>query len=385
MAANALSAPLGKDGPSKKRRWALRPGWIGAGISLATLVLVVLWVIFVDDPLGGEPVVVVAIERQASGVTKKDVEVVAIRPSLPSSGNEAASDTEEAAAPPPEIEFTDDNPSDPEQARSLSTTPVEKITEAGRYGKVPKIAKDGSRPLDLYAAPVARGAQDSPKVVLIVTGLGLSQTGTQEAIRLLPPGISLAFAPYGSSLDRWVQRARQEGHELLLQVPLEPFDFPDNDPGPHTLLSKLSSSQNMDRLQWLMSRISNYVGVINYMGARYTAAPDSVTPLVQELERRGLMLVDDGSSSRSVTERISEELGAPFAKADLIVDTVSTPEDVDAQLLRLESLSRSRGLAIGVASALPVSIERIAEWALGLEARGVYLVPPSFVARSGQS
>jgi len=385
MAANALSAPLGKDGPSKKRRLVFRPGWIGAGISLATLVLVVLWVIFVDDPLGGEPVVVVAIERQASGVTKKDVEVVAIRPSLPSSETADAPASEEAAAPPPEIEFTDDNPSDPEQARSLSTTPVEKITEQGRYGKVPKIAKDGSRPLDLYAAPVARGAQDSPKVVLIVTGLGLSQTGTQEAIRLLPPGISLAFAPYGSSLERWVQRARQEGHELLLQVPLEPFDFPDNDPGPHTLLSKLSSSQNMDRLQWLMSRISNYVGVINYMGARYTAAPDSVTPLVQELERRGLMLIDDGSSSRSVTERISQELGAPFAKADLTIDTISTPEEVDAQLLRLESLSRSRGLAIGVASALPVSIERIAEWALGLEARGVYLVPPSFVARSGQS
>lgn len=386
MATDALSKPLGTDETQKKFRIPVKSAWVGAGISVMFLATMVLWVVFVDDPLGGEPFEVVSIERQASEVKKRDVEVVEIRPSLPSSENEAESDPKEGEDPAPIIEFTDDSPSDPAEATALSTLPLEKLTEKSRYGKIPKVAKDGSRPLDLYAAPVARGAQNSPKIVLIVTGMGLSQTGTQEAIRLLPPGITLAFAPYGSSLDRWVQRARQEGHELLLQVPLEPFDFPDNDPGPHTLLSKLSSAQNMDRLHWLMSRMSNYVGVVNFMGARFTAAPDSVTPFMQELETRGLLYMDDGSSSRSVAERIAGELKTPFVKADMTIDNISTPEEVDARLLQLESLSRSRGLAIGVAAALPVSVDRIAEWALGLEARGVFLVPPSYVARApGQS
>ena len=33
-----------------------------------------------------------------------------------------------------------------------------------------------------------------------------------------------------------VARAREAGHEVLLEVPMEPFDYPDNDPGPQTLL-----------------------------------------------------------------------------------------------------------------------------------------------------
>lgn len=386
MATDVLSEPLGKDNSKKKRRWRPQAGWIGAGIFLSVIATMTLWVVFVDDPLGGEPVVIVAIERQASGVRKADVEVVEIRQSLPSSEEkDAAAESDAGAAPPPEIEFTDDGLTDSAEIAALSKTPLEKLTEKGRYGNLPKMADDGSRPLDLYAAPVPRAAMDSPKIILVVTGLGLSQTGTEEAIRILPSGVTLAFAPYGSSLGRWVGRARQEGHELLLQVPLEPFDFPDNDPGPHTLLTNLSAAQNLDRLQWLLARIGNYVGIINYMGARFTAAPDSFAPVLQEMESRGLLYMDDGSSSRSEAERLAGELETPFVKADLTIDGLSTPEAIDAQLLQLESLSRSRGLAIGVASALPVSVKRITEWALGLEARGVYLIPPSFVARTGRS
>lgn len=385
MATDVLSTPLGYKDAIKKRIWPLPIGWISAGLSAAVMTTMALWVVFVDDPFGGEPVAVVTIERQAPGVTIKDVEVVDVRPSLPSGDDpsETAADDPDRP-PPPEIEFTDDLASDVGTRFALSTTPEAKLTEKGKYGTLPRIAEDGSRPLDLYAAPVARGAVEAPKIVLVVNGLGLSQTGTQEAIRLLPSGVTLGFAPYGSSLERWVQRARQEGHELLLQLPLEPFDFPDNDPGPHTLLTKLSETQNRDRLHWLLARITNYVGVVNYMGARFTANREVFSPVMRELEKRGLLFFDDGSSSRSVADKLAKASKAPFAKADMTIDFVATPEQVDARLLQLEALARSRGLAVGVASALPVSIERIAEWAEGLEARGVYLVPPSYVARSDQ-
>ncbi|MEM8811698.1 MAG: divergent polysaccharide deacetylase family protein [Pseudomonadota bacterium] len=386
MATDSLGAPLGNK-PSKK--WlALRIplGWIGGGLTSALLATLVLWVVVVDDPFGGEPVAVIALERPAPGVRKKDVEVVDIRRSLPSSQEQAeAAGTSDAAQTRPEIKFTDADLTEDGGGQPLSTMPLDRLTEAGPHGPLPKIAEDGARPLDLYAAPVARAAVDMPKVVLIVTGLGLSQTGTQEAIRSLPAGVTFAFAPYGSSLVRWVRNARQDGHELLLQMPLEPFDFPDNDPGPHTLLTKLSETQNLDRLNWLLARITNYVGVINYMGARFTATPESLAPVLSALSARGLMYMDDGSSSRSVAETMAKGAGVPFAKADVTIDYVASPEEIDAKLLQLEALSRSQGLAIGVASALPVSIERIAEWTRDLEARGIVLTPPSFIARSGAS
>ncbi len=50
--------------------------------------------------------------------------------------------------------------------------------------------------------------------------------------------------PYGADVERLVARARGEGHEILLQVPMEPFGYPDNDPGPQTLLTSLTPEQN---------------------------------------------------------------------------------------------------------------------------------------------
>src|SRR5690606_17600160 len=206
---------------------------------------------------------------------------------------------------------------------------------------------------------------------------GLSQTGTQNAIERLPADMTLAFAPYGASLDRWMQRARQSGHELLLQLPLEPFDFPDNDPGPHTLLVNLDHNQIEDRLAWLLSRLTNYVGVVNYMGARFTSSEDAMSGLLAELNRRGLMFLDDGSSSRSRAGALAEASQTPFAKADVVIDEVPRQEQILSRLLQLEGIARAQGVAVGVASALPVTVDQLADWSRDLEQRGLQLIPVS--------
>jgi hypothetical protein len=105
---------------------------------------------------------------------------------------------------------------------------------------------------------------------------------------------------------------------FLLQVPMEPFDYPDNDPGPQTLLTSLTPQQNIDRLYWLMSRFQGYVGIANAMGARFTASEPSFAPVLRETAKRGLIFVDDGSNPRSVAGRIAGANNLPFAKADVI-------------------------------------------------------------------
>ena len=164
-----------------------------------------------------------------------------------------------------------------------------------------------------------------------------------------------------------VARARGEGHEILLQVPMEPFGYPDNDPGPQTLLTSLTPEQNLDRLYWLMSRFQGYVGIVGAMGARFTASEPSFAPILRETAKRGLIFVDDGSNPRSVAGRIAGANNLPFAKADVILDSVPTPAEIEHALGRLEMAAREHGVAVGIASALPVSIEHIAKWA---KARG---------------
>jgi uncharacterized protein len=172
-----------------------------------------------------------------------------------------------------------------------------------------------------------------------------------------------------------VERARAQHHEVLLQIPMEPFDYPDNDPGPQTLLTTAAPEQNLDRLFWHLSRFQGYVGVTNFMGSRFLATDTVMQPIVREAAKRGLGYLDDGSSPRSVAGIIAEDTAMPFAKADLAIDTVPTSVEIDRALAKLESLARDHGTAVGMASALPISIERIGVWAKALESHGVVLVP----------
>ena len=90
--------------------------------------------------------------------------------------------------------------------------------------------------------------------------------------------------------------------------------------------------------------------------------------MLREIGKRGLIYFDDGKSPRSVAGQISGANNVAFVKADAVLDAVPTAAEIDNALVRLEAAARNRGVAVGAASALPVSIERIA--AMGQGRRG---------------
>lgn len=272
---------------------------------------------------------------------------------------------------------------DPPRA-GLAAAPDPRLVERTRYGLLPRIGPDGARPMDVYARPADAPAGGGPargRVAIVVGGLGISLTSSADALSRLPGAVSLALAPYGADIDKLADRARESGHEILLQVPMEPFDYPDSDPGPHTLTASARPSENLDHLHWAMGRLAGYVGIVNYMGGKLTADERALAPILKDVGGRGLAFLDDGSSSRSVALRVAGD--APVARADLVLDAVARADAIDKALAKLEAGALSGSLAIGTASALPLTIERIARWAQGLADRGIQLVPVSSAFRAG--
>jgi hypothetical protein len=268
------------------------------------------------------------------------------------------------------------------QALSLRLTPApdRRLAEKSRFGLLPRVGADGARPAEVYARPVfasARLRPGAPRLALLVGGLGLNPASTADAIARLPAAVSLGFAPYGDGLEGEAAAAREAGHEILLQSPMEPLTYPSDNPGPHTLLTGASDADNLDALRWQMGRFVGYAGIVNHLGGKFTADARALTSALSEIAARGLFYLDDGSSPRSLAPEIAPTLRLASAAGDAIVDADATPAAIDAALTRLETLARARGAAIGVATALPSSLDRIARWSAGLEARGVELVPVS--------
>ncbi|WP_048644837.1 divergent polysaccharide deacetylase family protein [Nitratireductor soli] len=265
----------------------------------------------------------------------------------------------------------------------LAHLPDRALIEESESGPLPVREPGSRRPFDAYARAWSgtRGA----RIAIIIGGLGLSQTTTQRAIDDLRPEITLAFAPGGNSLSRWMQEARRAGHEVILQVPMEPFGYPNENPGRNTLTVDTDADQNLQRLRWALSRITNYTGVMNYMGARFTADEELMMPVMSEIGARGLMYVDDGTSARSVAQALALQKGVPFAAADALIDPTGDRRapatgEILKKLDELERIARARGYAVGTGSAFDETIDTVAGWAREVTARGIELVPVSAVA-----
>ncbi|MFD1327688.1 divergent polysaccharide deacetylase family protein [Mycoplana ramosa] len=254
----------------------------------------------------------------------------------------------------------------------FAALPNEDLLETTAHGKLPVIGPDGLRPVEQYARPWS-GARGT-RIAIVVGGLGLSQTGTQRAIRDLPGEVTLAFASTGNSLSRWMQEARRDGHEILLQVPLEPFDDPDNDPGPHTLRTDVSAKRNLDELHRAMGQITNYTGVMNFMGGRFLSSADALEPVMRDIADRGLLFLDDGTSAQSLSGTVAGALEMPHAFADLQLDSALSRDAILRKLDELERVARRNGTAIGVASAFDESVQAIADWTQEAAQRGIEIV-----------
>ena len=376
-AADDLNAPLGLQPKKRRPRIKIPVPQIMAGALALFLAVFVLWAIVTDDPFGGEPIAVVPANLKIAAKTSDNSgapppapspDAAAPHgvsaappppPSLPSQGaaSPPANTTtitiidgktgakQDVLVPAPAIGAVRANGAAPANAAAPADGAAldQKFVEITTHGPIPKIAADGTRPADAFARPVQPipGKPDTPRIALIVGGLGVSTSATSDAIAKLPGPVTLGFVPYGTDAPSLVARARGGGHEVLLQVPMEPFQYPDNDPGPQTLLTSLTPQQNIDRLYWLMSRFQGYVGLANTMGARFTASEPSFGPILHETAKRGLIFVDDGSNPRSVAGRVAGANNLPFAKADVILDSVPTPDEIDRDGLERIALRKS--------------------------------------------
>ena len=250
-------------------------------------------------------------------------------------------------------------------------------------GMLPRIGADGRSPSQVYARGFAAEA-GLPRIGLVLAGIGLNAAESMRAIQGLPANVTLAVSPYAAPNPALLNLARQEGHELLLSVPLEPMGYPLNDPGEHALLTGATVEENQRNLEWAMGRFPGYAGVTAALGGqlngeRFPTLAEQMQPMLSNLAARGLFYVDPRVLPPS--EAGQRQPALPYAwnrSIDLIVDDPADPASLEAKLAALEGIARDKGSALGlVGLASPLVLDRLAAWTNGLAGRGFALAPAS--------
>ncbi len=365
---------------------------ITAIVFFSSLFTLIAWLILQADPMGGEPTHVVNLDRKAIEAEERYRKILSKTGKKNSVDYNKLVDGKYPSLPrvdPSKVTPKSTKQIDPKDiAKAMAPVPVKDLIERTRYGQLPKISENGRKSFDVYARPfnlsLKPKAGEPKRIAIMITGMGLSALSTHSAIHKLPGAVSLSFGPYGNNLQGWVRKARQLGHEVLLEVPLEPYDYPENDPGPHTLLTSLEREENINRLQWVMGRFAGYVGVTNAMGEKYLTSNESLLPVFQELHRRGLAYFEDGGGTRSEAAKLARTVGMRFGEADLRIDNVQIEKEINNKLSRLVEIANQKGFAIGVGSSLPLTIDLVNKWSKTLKGKNIILVPISATMKSYQ-
>ncbi|HEX6980784.1 MAG TPA: divergent polysaccharide deacetylase family protein [Alphaproteobacteria bacterium] len=247
--------------------------------------------------------------------------------------------------------------------------------ETAMIAPAPRTSRETEAPAWLRFGRSFDANDRRPRIAVVMNDLGMSHATTTAAIQKLPGEVTLAFSPYTERLPDWIGQARAAGHEVLLGLPMEPINFPANDPGPRTLLTGLTPRQNLERLEWVLSRATGYVGVTNEMGSRFTAMAEALKPVLTTLNERGLMFLDSRTTTRSVAAKLASEIGLPRAIVDRWIDHEASRDAIDARLAEIERIARETGSAVAMAQPYPVSLERLAAWIPSLESKGFVLSP----------
>lgn len=388
---NHLDRPLGQDRKAKSGS-GLRAGQIAGSLAVLTIAGTAGWfaidrlpfLLPVTEPAkviekSAETPQAVATDQVATATDKVKAEDASEvqSPPLPSGGAKIIRVDPQGADTPGIIKIGD--PNKVTQDARVAHIPEPDLIEKSDSGQLPKRAADGRRPFDVYARPWSgtRGA----RVAIVIGGMGVSQTSTQTAIDKLPPEITLGFAPQGNSLSRWAQAARKKGHEIVLQIPMEPFDYPRVDPGRGTLIVEAAPEANLKVLHESMGRMTNYTGVMNYLGARFTSEAGAFGPVMRDLGERGLLYLDDGTSARSQAESLSGTNRAPFAAGDIVIDQIQDKNAILKSLDQLEATARANGSAIAIGTGFDVTVDAVTEWAKGAQKRGIEIVGVASLAR----
>ncbi len=379
MSRDELRQPL-KQRKVTQRLWARRPSLLltTSVLAAAGFIAASVWAVRTPNPYAGEPIITAAIpapEEIKTASTTPVQEEAAAEESV--AGNAAPAVTVEA--PVAQDVYQTEASIEVAPRRPLRAAPVPELVDTSLGGQLPRISASNKKPSDVYARLTPMGVihSDRPKIAILLGGMGLNPKLTKTAIEDLPGDVTFAFAPYGENLQAQVNRARANGHEVLLQLPMEPLGYPVNNPGPKTLLADADANANIEALHWHMSRFTGYTGITNYMGGRLLSTAAALKPVMQEIQKRGLVYLEDSSTSLTSSSDVAKDVNLPERHAQIVIDSDPTPQSIAAALGLLEDQAKSNGYAIGTGSGLEVTLDAVKAWSEQLKDKGILLVPVS--------
>jgi polysaccharide deacetylase 2 family uncharacterized protein YibQ len=229
--------------------------------------------------------------------------------------------------------------------------------------------------------PKPQPAPDARGRLAILLDDGGQKLDLVAAAAALPVEVGFAILPFLPKSAETATALYDAGHEIWLHLPMEPENYPANDPGPGAVLMAMNSDDLRTTIHSAINNIPHVVGVNNHMGSKATADLKTMTWIMQELKSRGMAFIDSRTTIHTVAEEAARAQGVPTNRRHVFLDNERSAAAIRVQLDEAVYRSRMEGEIIAIGHLDKVTIEVLSNELPGLATRGTDLVKPTDLVR----
>lgn len=197
-----------------------------------------------------------------------------------------------------------------------------------------------------------------PLVAIIIDDIGYNRRNTR-VLAHLDNNITFSVLPFSPHGEELAIELHNNGHQIMLHLPMEPVEYPSVDSGPGSLLSDMTPDQLISQLRKDLDAIPYIVGVNNHMGSRLTPISSKMNQIFSILKKRDLFFIDSITTGRTKCASSASLLQISFGQRDIFIDNIQDEEYIMGQVRQLIRKAQKNGSAIGIAHPYAATAETL--------------------------
>jgi len=234
---------------------------------------------------------------------------------------------------------------------------------------IPETPKPPAQPpLPSKVAPLRRH-----RVALVIDDLGYNPE-LAEALFAIDVPLTVSILPNLPHTRAIARRAAEKGKEVILHLPMEPYDYPNAQVEEGTLLTSMDDLQIRRLIEKALEGLDGAVGANNHMGSRMVEDEMKMRVILEEMKKRGLFFMDSRTSPHSRVYDLARSMGVKTAKRHVFLDGRHTVAYIKRQLDLVAEVALENGCGIAIGHLHPTTLEALRTHLPRLAERGIQFV-----------
>lgn len=214
------------------------------------------------------------------------------------------------------------------------------------------------------------------KIAFIIDDIGYDLSSLDELLKINAP-ITFSILPHTPCAIAAAEQLHRAGKEILLHLPMEPYDYPAKDPGIGALFLWMNEKEIKNQIKKDIEAVPYISGANNHMGSRFMENEYKLGIVLNQLNEEGLFFVDSLTTKHSKGKKLAKEIGLRFASRDIFVDNNQDFTTVLQNFINpLKKRNRWQTLII-ICHPYPCTISALKDAVPKIKAEGINIVPVS--------